>query len=92
MPYFNELVTGAALIVAIGAQNAFVLSNGIKKNHILVIVLICSVCDALLIIAGVSGVGAAISAPPLLTEITLWGGALFLFWYASFRSLRSAFN
>lgn len=91
MPYLNGLATGAALIIAIGAQNAFVLSNGIKKNHILVIVLICSFCDALLIIAGVSGVGAAISANPLLTEITLWGGALFLFWYA-FRSLRSAFN
>lgn len=89
MPFFNGLATGAALIIAIGAQNAFVLSNGIKKNNILTIVLICCLCDALLIIAGVSGVGAVISTNPLLTEITLWGGALFLFWYAA-RSLRSA--
>ena len=91
MPFFNGLATGAALIVAIGAQNAFVLSNGIKRNHILTIVLICSLCDALLIGAGISGVGAVIAGNPLLTKVTLWGGALFLFWYA-LRSLRSAFT
>jgi len=89
MPYLSGLTTGAALIIAIGAQNAFVLSNGIRRNHILVIILICIACDAILIYAGVSGVGRVIGTHPLLADLTLWGGALFLTWYG-IRSLISA--
>lgn len=91
MPFFNGLATGAALIIAIGAQNAFVLSNGIKKNHVLTIVLVCCICDAMLIIAGIAGVGGFLSAHPGFTDIMRWGGAAFLLWYAAC-SLRSALH
>lgn len=80
-PFLHGLGTGGSLIVAIGAQNAFVLSNGLKKNHNLTIALICSLCDTILICAGIAGVGAAVSAHPVIGMATLWGGVLFLWWY-----------
>lgn len=80
---------GGGLIVAIGAQNAFVLSQAVKKNYIIVIPLICILCDAVLIVAGVSGVGAAVAASPDLTALATWGGAAFLFWYGA-RAFKSA--
>lgn len=88
-PFLHGLGTGGTLIIAIGAQNAFVLSNGIKKNHNLAIALICSLCDTILICAGIAGVGAAVSSHPVLGMVTLWGGVLFLWWYGC-NSLRSA--
>jgi len=80
--------TGSGLIIAIGAQNAFVLSQGVKKNHYIIIPLICAVCDALLITLGVSGVGTVIAASKTLSTIAGIGGAAFLFIYGlgSFRS------
>lgn len=80
-PFLHGLGTGGSLIVAIGAQNAFVLSNGIKKNHNLTIALICFLCDTILICAGIAGVGAAVSAHPVIGVATLWGGVLFLWCY-----------
>ncbi len=74
---------GGALIVAIGAQNAYVLSQAVRKNYILIIPLICIVCDAVLIAAGVSGVGTMVAASPRLTGVATWGGAAFLFWYGA---------
>ena len=50
--------TGLSLIIAIGAQNAFVLRLGLKKQHVLAVVLFCAISDALLIVAGVAGLGA----------------------------------
>lgn len=90
-PFIHGLGTGGSLIIAIGAQNAFVLSNGIKKNHNLTIALICSLCDAILICAGVAGMGAAVSAHPVLGMATLYGGVLFLWWYGC-NALISAFR
>ncbi|BCS97286.1 amino acid transporter [Desulfoluna limicola] len=80
--------TSAGLIIAIGAQNAFVLSQGVRRNHHLVIPLICSFFDALLITVGILGVGTAVASNPALTKAAAWGGAAFLFWYGagSFRS------
>ncbi|WP_028584194.1 LysE/ArgO family amino acid transporter [Desulfogranum mediterraneum] len=89
MPFVHGLTTGAALIIAIGAQSSFILSNGIRKNRILTIILICSLCDAVLISTGISGVGALINSRPLLAQLTLWGGSCFLFAYG-LRSLFSA--
>lgn len=80
--------TSAGLIIAIGAQNAFVLSQGVRRNHHLVIPLICSLFDALLITVGIFGVGQAVAAHPALTQGAAIGGAAFLFWYgtSAFRS------
>lgn len=87
-PFLKGFGTSAGLIIAIGAQNAFVLSQGVKRNHHVVIPFICSVFDALLITVGILGVGTAVASHPVLTQATAWGGAAFLFWYGagSFRS------
>lgn len=76
-------LTGLSLIVAIGAQNAFVLRQGLLKKHVLAIVLICAVSDATLITLGVLGLGALISALPWLLEVIRWVGVAFLVWYGS---------
>ena len=76
------LGAGAALIVAIGAQNAFVLRQGIRSEHVAPIVLVCAVSDIVLIIAGVAGIGAIIEAAPIALEIVRWAGAAFLLGYA----------
>ncbi len=53
LAYAKGIGTGGGLIIAIGAQNAFVLSQGVRKNHYLLIVLICALCDAILVTVGV---------------------------------------
>jgi L-lysine exporter family protein LysE/ArgO len=82
---FPTFLTGfamsAALIVAIGAQNLFVLRQGLKREHVGPIVLLCGSADALLIASGVGGVGALLGAMPQLTIALTIGGALFLGWY-----------
>lgn len=71
--------TGGSLIVAIGAQNAFVLRQGIRRDGVLAVVAICSLSDAVLIALGVGGVGAVVSAfPGALTVVGLVGGAFLL--------------
>lgn len=91
IPYLTGMATGASLIIAIGAQNVFVLTQGIRKQHRFVVALICSLCDALLITAGVAGMGALIEQSPLLLSIASVAGALFLFVYG-LKSLLSAFQ
>ncbi|MBH0239078.1 LysE/ArgO family amino acid transporter [Methylobrevis albus] len=71
----------AALIMAIGAQNLFVLRQGLRREHVGPIVLFCGSADALLILIGVGGVGALIGAAPGLTLLLSLGGAAFLGWY-----------
>ncbi|NML73056.1 amino acid transporter [Rhizobium sp. S-51] len=80
---------GLSLIVAIGAQNAFVLRQGLRRRHVFAIALTCAVSDALLIAAGVGGLGRAIGNLPWLMPILRYGGAAFLFYYG-FRALRAA--
>ncbi|MCW8344535.1 LysE/ArgO family amino acid transporter [Vibrio sp. ZSDZ65] len=80
-----------SLILAIGAQNAFVLKQGLKKHHVFFVCLVCAVSDALLISAGVGGFGVLIHAYPSVEVIARYAGALFLFVY-SFQSFRSAFT
>jgi len=67
---------GGGLIVAIGAQNAYVLSQAVRRNYLLMIPLICIVCDAVLIAAGVSGVGTLVASNPRLNGLATWGGGL----------------
>jgi L-lysine exporter family protein LysE/ArgO len=88
-PFLQGFGAGGGLIVAIGAQNAFVLSQGVRGNHHVTIALICILCDAIFITAGVAGIGGTVSANPALAQWVAWGGAGFLFVYGC-GSLRSA--
>jgi L-lysine exporter family protein LysE/ArgO len=84
-------LTGLSLIIAIGAQNAFVIRQGLTKKHVLLVVAICAISDALLILLGVAGLGALISGLPWLLEIIRWFGVAYLTWFG-IRSIRSAFK
>ena len=81
--------TSLALIVAIGSQNAFVLRQGIVREHVLALVVFCALSDALLIIAGVAGGGALVQQYPVALEVARVGGALFLAAYALFAARRA---
>ncbi|PYG27766.1 LysE/ArgO family amino acid transporter [Pelagimonas varians] len=89
--YFAGFALGFSLILAIGAQNAFVLRQGLLREHVLPVVLVCALSDALLIAAGVAGFGALTQAVPGLE----WGmrlfGAAFLVWYG-LRTLLAAWR
>ncbi len=82
-------LTGLSLIVAIGAQNAYVLRQGLARDHVGIVVAICAVSDLLLILAGVAGVGALVLAHPTVLAILKYGGAAYLVWFG-LRSLWSA--
>jgi L-lysine exporter family protein LysE/ArgO len=82
---------GSSLIIAIGAQNAFVLRQGLRHEHVLPIVLICSLSDAVLIASGVGGFAAMTTRAPWLEPAFTYGGAAFLLWYGA-RSFRAAFK
>lgn len=81
--------TGLSLIVAIGAQNAFVLRQGIRREHVGTAVLICMVSDILLIFAGIAGLGALLEVAPWFITVARLGGAGFLLIYAVFAALRA---
>lgn len=74
---------GLSLILAIGAQNAFVLRQGLRGQHVLAVVLTCAVSDAILIVAGVTGFGALVEAAPWIVPVFRWGGAAFLIVYGA---------
>lgn len=78
-----------ALIVAIGAQNAFVLRQGLRREHVVPVVLTCAASDALLIMAGVAGVGTLVTARPGILTAIRWGGAAFLLCYAALAARRA---
>ena len=78
-----------ALIVAIGAQNAFVLRQGLRREHVLPIVAVCTGADALLIAAGVAGMGVLVTENPELIHLVRYGGALFLVGYGALAALRA---
>lgn len=82
---------GAGLIIAIGAQNAYVLKQGIKGEQKSVIAWICALSDALLITAGIAGMGYIFSSHPLITKSISMAGSLYLLWF-SFCCFRSAFK
>lgn len=73
---------GAGLILAIGAQNALVLRQGLRREHVAAVVAVCTLSDWLLILLGVFGLGALIQARPEWLELLRWGGAVFLLAYA----------
>jgi L-lysine exporter family protein LysE/ArgO len=84
-------LTGLSLIVAIGAQNAFVIRQGLLRSHVLLVVIVCSVSDALLIILGTGGLGKIVQSNPDLLTFIRWFGVAYLTWFG-IKSLRSAFK
>ncbi|MFI5502367.1 LysE/ArgO family amino acid transporter [Nocardia asteroides] len=84
---------GLSLIVAIGAQNAFVLRQGVRGQHVLPVIAVCAVSDIVLIAAGVAGFGAVVEAVPAVLTVARYAGAAFLLGYAVLamrRALRSS--
>ncbi|MCV7175621.1 LysE/ArgO family amino acid transporter [Mycolicibacterium sphagni] len=88
-PLLVGFLTSFTLIAAIGAQNAFVLRQGIRGEHVLVVVSVCAVSDLLLITAGIAGIGALITAHPQAVTIAKIGGAAFLFVYGALAARRA---
>ena len=82
-------VAGLGLIVAIGAQNAFVIRQGLAKSHVFLVVLICAASDTALILAGVGGLGALIQALPWLLLVFKVFGSGYLVWFGV-KSVRTA--
>ncbi|CAH0155619.1 Arginine exporter protein ArgO [Microbacterium oxydans] len=80
---------GLSLIVAIGAQNVFVLRQGIRRQHVLAVVIVCALSDAALILAGVAGLGSVIAAAPWLIVVARWAGAAFLLVYGLLAARRA---
>ncbi len=93
-PFLKGFCTSAGLIMAIGAQNAFVLKHGIMRSHIFLIATLCAIIDTSLIFLGVGGMGKLIITIPDLLHITKYGGAIFCFSYGvkSFYSALSSKN
>ena len=83
--------TGLSLIVAIGAQNAFVIKQGLHKQHLLLVITICAISDALLIFLGTGGLGALLQEKRDLLEFVRWFGVAYLAWFGV-QSLQSAFR
>ena len=84
-------LTGLSLIIAIGAQNAFVIRQGLLRQHVLLVVAICAISDAALIFLGTGGLGTLIQSKPSLIEIIRWFGVAYLTWFG-IRSIRSVFK
>lgn len=79
--FVSGFLLGLSLIIAIGSQNAFVLKQGLKREHVFLICLFCAVSDALLISAGVAGFGAVTARFPQVVDIAKWAGVIFLLGY-----------
>jgi len=85
----SALAASVVLIVAIGAQNAFVLRQGLRREHVVVVVLTCALSDLALILAGIGGLGALITAHPTAVTVARWAGAIFLLGYAILAARRA---
>ncbi|WP_406237467.1 LysE/ArgO family amino acid transporter [Nocardia sp. NBC_01009] len=83
---------GLSLIVAIGAQNAFVLRQGLRGQHVLAVVTVCAVSDVVLIAAGIGGFGIVVTSVPAVVEIARYGGAVFLAGYGVLAARRALSN
>lgn len=89
--YLNGILVAAGLIIAIGAQNAFVLAQSLRREHHLSVAALCVFCDAVLVSLGVFGLAKLLLENPTLLAIARWGGIAFLTWYglkALLRALR----
>lgn len=89
--YVTGLMMGLSLIVAIGAQNAFILRQGLRNEHVFAVCLACALSDAVLIVLGVTSLQQIARFMPWLDPVMRYGGAAFLAWYGA-KSLYSAFR
>ena len=89
--YLNGLFVGASLIIAIGAQNAFVLGQSLKREHHFSAALLCMIADALLILAGIFGLAVLLEHSTLAMQLARWGGVAFLVGYALLALRRALF-
>ncbi|WP_245905806.1 LysE/ArgO family amino acid transporter [Mycolicibacterium palauense] len=87
--FATGFLTAFALIAAIGAQNAFVLRQGIRREHVAAVVTVCTLADLVLISAGIAGFGALVSAHPGAVTIAKIGGAAFLICYGLLAARRA---
>jgi L-lysine exporter family protein LysE/ArgO len=81
--YLNGLLISLGLIIAIGTQNAYVLTQSLRREHHLSVALLCIVCDVVLVAAGVFGLANVLAHSPMLLAIARWGGVIFLLWYGA---------
>ncbi len=79
--YFQGLALGAAMILPLGPQNAFVTNQGIRRQYHIMIALLCAISDLVLICAGIFGGSALLMQSPWLLALVTWGGVAFLLWY-----------
>ncbi len=86
---FAGFAASLVLIVAIGAQNAFVLRQGLRREHVIPVVVTCAVSDLALITAGIAGLGAVVTARPTAVTVIRWAGAAFLLAYAALAAKRA---
>ena len=98
MEYFLRVIaliagffSGLSLIVAIGAQNAFVIRQGLLRSHVALVVTVCSLADAFLIILGIGGLGKVIQSQPQALEFIRWLGVAYLIWFGV-KSVRAALS
>ena len=91
VPFLEGIALGASLIIAIGPQNAFVIQQGILRQHVFLAAFVCTLVDVVLIIVGAAGFGTLIAIIPSLKTYFLWGGILFLTGYGTL-SLISSFK
>lgn len=89
LPLFSGLSAGLSLIVAIGAQNAFVLRQGIQRSHVVMVVAVCAVSDLVLILLGVAGIGILLDRAPAALVVIRWAGAAFLLAYGALAARRA---
>jgi L-lysine exporter family protein LysE/ArgO len=84
-------LTGLSLIIAIGAQNAFVIRQGLARSHVFLVVAICAIADTVLIFLGTGGLGTLIQSQPNALEFIRWLGVAYLTWFG-IKSVRSVFT
>jgi L-lysine exporter family protein LysE/ArgO len=84
-------LTGLTLIIAIGAQNAFVLRQGLRRDYIFMVALFAALSDAFLVFTGILGLGQLIVSVPYLLEVMRFAGAAYLLWFA-YGAIRRAIN
>jgi L-lysine exporter family protein LysE/ArgO len=85
----SGLASGLSLIIAIGAQNAFVLRQGLQRSHVVLVIAVCAVSDLVLILLGVAGIGVVIEQAPAAIEVVRWAGAAFLAAYGALAAWRA---
>jgi L-lysine exporter family protein LysE/ArgO len=81
--FLSGFFLGLSLIFAIGAQNAFILKQGLRKEHVFILCLLCATSDSIFIFFGVFGFSLVLDKLPLIEPISRYGGSMFLFYYGA---------